>query len=100
MGQLLKAAEAERELLEPARLASALERDFATASRVLYRYDFCEGVRAVLVDKMSTPAWQPASAGDISEEDITLVTNALPEGERRLGLRHDACQAFKSHFRL
>mmetsp|Transcript_68659 Transcript_68659/g.108912 ORF Transcript_68659/g.108912 Transcript_68659/m.108912 type:complete len:370 (+) Transcript_68659:42-1151(+) len=86
MWALLQAAEADRALPEPQRVAVALERDYAAACRVLYRPDFCEGVRAVLVDKGSTAVWQPAAVADVSPEEVTASYADLPEGERRLGL--------------
>ena len=39
----------ENKLDDLGRVAVALERDFAAMCRVLYRSDFCEGVRATLV---------------------------------------------------
>jgi len=84
--KLVEAAEAEAAMPEPGRLAVALERDFATACRVLYRPDFCEGVRAVLVDKGSTAIWQPSAAAEVSPEEVAATVAPLAEGERKLGL--------------
>jgi 3-hydroxyisobutyryl-CoA hydrolase len=87
---VLQAAEAEREVPEPQRISMALERDYALACRLLHRPDFCEGVRAVLVDKGSTAAWQPATIADVSQEEVMTAYSDLPEGERRLGLPVEA----------
>lgn len=86
--KLLELAEADSAagLAEPTRLAVALERDFAAACRILYRPDFVEGVRAVLVDKDNAPKWSPASPADVAEADIAAAVAPLPDGERRLGL--------------
>ncbi|CAK0813731.1 unnamed protein product [Prorocentrum cordatum] len=85
---LLCAAEADRGAGELEwRAAAALERDFAAACRLFRRPDFCEGVRAVLVDKGRVPAaWAPAATSDVSEEEVAAAVAPLPEGERRLGL--------------
>jgi enoyl-CoA hydratase len=42
-------------------LRQCLAMEFRLAARVLQAHDFCEGVRAALVDKDRKPKWQPAS---------------------------------------
>jgi len=86
--ELLLRAEADvsAEIAEPGRLAAALERDFAVGCRMLYRADFVEGVRAVLVDKDKSPKWQPPSLEDVSAEEVTSTLAPLPDGERTLGV--------------
>merc|ERR1712217_848008 len=79
-------AEAETNLAEPGRIGKALERDFAVACRIMYRPDFLEGLRAVLVDKDNAPKWQPASQAEASQAEIASVLEPLPESDRRLGL--------------
>eukprot|EP00747_Dinoflagellata_sp_TGD_P217954 gnl/TRDRNA2_/TRDRNA2_90273_c0_seq3.p1 gnl/TRDRNA2_/TRDRNA2_90273_c0~~gnl/TRDRNA2_/TRDRNA2_90273_c0_seq3.p1 ORF type:complete len:253 (+),score=58.96 gnl/TRDRNA2_/TRDRNA2_90273_c0_seq3:72-830(+) len=79
-------ADAASGMAEPGRLAAALERDFAAACRVLYRADFVEGVRAVLVDKDNAAKWQPATAGELNSDDVAAAVAPLAEGERRLNL--------------
>lgn len=71
---------------EPGRLAQALERDFAAACRIMYRPDFVEGLRAVLVDKDNAPKWQPTEIAAIGAEEVDAVVAALPASERKLGL--------------
>lgn len=70
---------------EPDRTALALERDFATARRLLYRPDFSEGVRVVLVDRGSSAKWEVEQLNMIAEEDVVAAT-ALSPGERTLGI--------------
>jgi len=86
--KLLELAEADvaAGLAEPGRAAAALERDFATACRVMYRPDFVEGLRAVLVDKDNAAKWQPAELGAVSEEEVAAAVLPLADGVRRLGL--------------
>lgn len=86
--KLLELAEADAAagVAEPGRAAAALERDFAAACRVMYRPDFVEGLRAVLVDKDNAAKWQPAELAGVSEEEVAAAVAPLPEGDRRLGL--------------
>mmetsp|Transcript_1035 Transcript_1035/g.3450 ORF Transcript_1035/g.3450 Transcript_1035/m.3450 type:complete len:373 (-) Transcript_1035:15-1133(-) len=86
--RLLELAEADAAAgaAEPGRLAAALERDFAAACRVMYRPDFQEGLRAVLVDKDNAAKWQPASAAEVAADDVAAAVAPLAEGARQLGL--------------
>lgn len=79
-------AEARKDLPESERLAVALERDYATMSRIIYGPDFLEGTRAVLVDKDNSPAWKPATSSEVTDSQVAEITAVLPEGERHLGL--------------
>jgi len=71
---------------EPGLCAAALERDFAAACRVMYRPDFVEGLRAVLVDKDQNAKWQPATIAEVSPEEVAAAVAPLPEGQRKLGV--------------
>uniref|UniRef100_A0A7S2GF07 Enoyl-CoA hydratase/isomerase domain-containing protein n=1 Tax=Alexandrium andersonii TaxID=327968 RepID=A0A7S2GF07_9DINO len=86
--RLMQLAEADATdgLKEPGRTGTALERDFAVACRVMYRPDFVEGLRAVLVDKDNAAKWQPAELAEVSEEEVAAALAPLAEGERRLGV--------------
>jgi len=82
----LAEADAAAALAEPGRAGAALERDFAAACRVMYRPDFVEGLRAVLVDKDNAAKWEPAEIAAVSSEALDAAVLPLAEGERRLGL--------------
>lgn len=50
--------------------------------------DFCEGVRAVLVDKDGSPRWEPARLEDVAQESVAAFFRSLepghPHGELQL----------------
>jgi len=72
---------------EPMRLGAALERDFAAASHVMYRPDFVEGLRAVLVDKDMSAKWAPDTPAEVAQEEVTAVICPPARNEKRtLGL--------------
>lgn len=57
-------------------LPAVLALDFALARYMIGEADFCEGVRAVLVDKDQKPAWSPAGFGGVRVEAIREVVAA------------------------
>lgn len=57
------------EQLSPPDKVAALHQDFRIAYRMIRHPDFIEGVRALLIDKDNSPAWQP--------DDLTGVTTAM-----------------------
>ncbi|MBO9517722.1 MAG: enoyl-CoA hydratase/isomerase family protein [Porphyrobacter sp.] len=65
---------------------SAGKRDFAEemaleyrlAARMIVRPDFIEGVRAVLVDKDNSPAWNPATAEGVTDAMLDAIFAPLP----------------------
>lgn len=61
-------------------LAQVLAVDFALARYMIAEPDFCEGVRAVLVDKDQRPQWSPGDFGGVRVEAIreTLATIMAP----------------------
>ncbi len=48
------------------------------AVRRIGSYDFCEGVRAALVDKDRAPKWRPGSLAEVSATDVEAVFAPLP----------------------
>jgi enoyl-CoA hydratase len=50
-------------------LQECLAMEYRLANRVLPSHDFCEGVRAALVDKDRNPNWQPASLAGVGDVD-------------------------------
>jgi enoyl-CoA hydratase len=70
-----------RQIRTAARLSlrECLAMEFRLATRVLVSHDFCEGVRAALVDKDRTPKWQPASLAGVS--DVSAFFVPLDDGE-------------------
>ena len=68
-------------------LRDGLTLDFNACMRLEYRivnriftgHDFFEGTRAVVIDKDMKPKWQPASLGDVRNEDINAYFEPLAE---------------------
>ena len=58
--------------------------EFRILNRMLSGHDFYEGIRAVLVDKGSTPVWQPSRLEDVDPADIDSYFETL--GDRELAL--------------
>jgi enoyl-CoA hydratase/carnithine racemase len=55
--------------------------EFRILCRMLTGHDFYEGIRAVLIDKGSTPAWRPARVEDVDPADIEAYFAPLANGE-------------------
>ncbi len=55
--------------------------EFRILNRMLAGHDFYEGIRAVLVDKGSTPVWSPSRLEDVTEGEVEAYFAALPGGE-------------------
>ena len=47
-----------------------MKMEFRILNRMLAGHDFYEGIRAVIIDKGSTPRWRPSKIEDISAADI------------------------------
>ncbi|MCX8567894.1 MULTISPECIES: enoyl-CoA hydratase/isomerase family protein [Hyphomicrobiales] len=58
--------------------------EFRILNRMLSGHDFYEGIRAVLVDKGSTPVWQPARLDDVDPADIDRYFETLDDRELAL----------------
>jgi enoyl-CoA hydratase len=57
--------------------------EYRAGSRRVMSADFCEGVRAALIDKDGAPRWNPGQLADVKEADIagyfaSLGGNELP----------------------
>jgi enoyl-CoA hydratase len=61
--------------------ADEMRQEYAVASRVVQRHDFVEGVRALLVDKDSSPAWDPPTPEAVTQHLIDTIFAPMPEGE-------------------
>lgn len=61
----------------------ALALEYRLSLRFVRGRDFCEGVRALLVDRDGPPRWQPASWREVSEDDVVPLFAPLGEGELR-----------------
>ncbi|WP_187970482.1 enoyl-CoA hydratase/isomerase family protein [Aquibium microcysteis] len=55
--------------------------EFRILSRMLAGHDFYEGIRAVLIDKGSTPSWSPARIEDVDPAAIEAYFAPLTDGE-------------------
>jgi len=47
-----------------------MKTEFRIVSRIIYREDFYEGVRAVIIDKDNAPRWNPSRLGQVLQSDI------------------------------
>ena len=56
-----------------------LEREFAACRGVMAGYEFCEGVRAAIIDKDPNPRWSPATSDEVRESDIEAYLGATAE---------------------
>lgn len=65
-------------------MEDCMRTEFRILSRMLEGHDFYEGIRAALIDKGSTPQWNPAKIGDVSAADVDAYF--APLGERELQL--------------
>ena len=61
-----------------------MKMEFRILNRMLTGHDFYEGIRAVLVEKGSTPRWEPRTLQNVREEDIDAYFAPLPGGELAL----------------
>jgi enoyl-CoA hydratase len=52
-------------------LADALEQEFVVSCNLIHGHDGIEGVRALIVDKDQSPAWDPADADAVTAEDVS-----------------------------
>jgi len=62
----------------------AIRLDYRLACRMLRHPDFTNGVRAVLIDKHNTPAWQPATLDGVTTAMVDAIVS--PENSPQLPL--------------
>ena len=55
--------------------------EYRILNRMLTGHDFYEGIRAVLIDKGSTPAWRPARIEDVDPAAVEAYFAPLEDGE-------------------
>lgn len=55
--------------------------EFRIVNRMLSGHDFYEGIRAVLIDKGSTPKWRPATLDELDPAAIDAYFAPLPDGD-------------------
>ena len=61
--------------------ADEMRMEYRIASRVILRPDFCEGVRAVIVDKDNAPKWNPPAVAGVTPALLDAIFAPLPAGE-------------------
>lgn len=62
-------------------IREALMADYRLACRFLEGHDFREGVRAALIDKDRSPAWEPKRLEDVTSEFVEAYFAPLPPSE-------------------
>ena len=78
--QTLKVAFRQLELGgQAATFSHNMQMEYRIGSRVVQMHDFLEGVRAVLVDKDNTPAWEPARLEGVTAEILDAIFAPLPQ---------------------
>lgn len=62
-------------------IADVLKQEFRLSQRCVDSHDFCEGVRALLIDKDQSPQWSPAFVKDVKDEYIETYFSPLTDRE-------------------
>jgi enoyl-CoA hydratase len=62
----------------------AMRLEYRLVPRFLAGHDFCEGVRALIIDKDGRPRWRPNRLEEVSPADIEGYFRPLPAGELQL----------------
>lgn len=72
-----------RELREGRRLSfdECMRMEFRMVARAMQGHDLFEGVRAAIIDKDKTPAWQPSALADVSGADVDAYFMPLDEAD-------------------
>ena len=65
--------------------ASALDMDeqahrihTQVCTRMAGQHDFCEGVRAAVVDKDKQPKWVPSCIHEVKDDDVSVLATPIP----------------------
>lgn len=64
-----------------ASLEEALETEYRVSMHALVSHDFAEGVRAQVIDKDRRPAWIPASAAEVTADEVAAYFTPIEHGE-------------------
>lgn len=70
-----------REAADLTSLEECIALEFRFAARTLYRTDFFEGVRAIIVDKDRKPIWRPSKLEDVTGEMVASAFASLDGNE-------------------
>jgi enoyl-CoA hydratase len=55
--------------------------EYRLSQSCLEQHDFCEGIRAQLIDRDKSPCWKPARLADVSDELVALHFEVPPVGD-------------------
>ena len=56
--------------------------EYRMSQRFIAEHDFCEGIRALVIDKDNTPEWRPSNLQDVTEAEVAAYF--APLGDRDL----------------
>ncbi|HEV7417008.1 enoyl-CoA hydratase/isomerase family protein [Tianweitania sediminis] len=62
-------------------MAECMRMEYRILNRMLQGHDFYEGIRAALIDKGSTPSWQPGDIAAVSEAEVDAYFAPLGDKE-------------------
>lgn len=62
-------------------LAQTLEQDFRTSGNAVFAHDMTEGIRAQVVDKDRSPAWDPPSLEEVEQDRVLAFFGPVPGHE-------------------
>lgn len=69
-------------------ITDVLHQEFRLSQRCVEGHDFCEGIRALLVDKDGQPKWQPAHLEEITNEMIEAYFAPLTDRDELFATLH------------
>ena len=78
----LKVAIEQLKLGSQMNLQKCFHMEYQLCQRFLSGNDFCEGVRALLVDRDNKPKWNPSSVKDVDQALIDWYFTPLPNDEK------------------
>jgi enoyl-CoA hydratase len=65
-------------------MEECMRMEYRILNRMLKGHDFYEGIRAALIDKGSTPNWNPAEIDAVTEEEVDAYFAPVGDGELRV----------------